>query len=76
MIQQILSAFTALPRIASALEGIAESINEIDQRNRQAAAAKRRTDKDRRVDAAVDAIIADRLQDDEAGERDAVDGAE
>ena len=76
MIREILSAFSALPRIASALEGIATSINEIDKRNRKAAAAARRTEKDKSVDDSIDAIISDRVLDDEAGERDSTDGAE
>ncbi len=63
MIGALLSALSALPRIASAMEGMASAIERIDKRNREARAANRREAKDEEVDSVIDGIVSGELHD-------------
>jgi|TARA_Y100000310_G_scaffold344063_1_gene454893 hypothetical protein len=74
MIGALLSALSALPRIASALEAVAGSLDAIDKRNREARAANRRATKDKEVDSVIDALVADKLPDDQPTELTTSDG--
>ena len=75
MFGALLSALQAIPRIASAVEGLAASIDAIDQRNREARAAGRRVEKDDEVDRIIDAIASGGMQDGDLEQRKDVNGA-
>ena len=76
MIGALLSALSAVPRIASALEAVAGSLDAIDKRNREARAANRRATKDEEVDSVIDALVADKLPDDQSTELTTTNGQE
>jgi hypothetical protein len=74
----LLAALASIPRIASALEGLATAFSEINRRATKAQAASRRKTKDDEVDeriAALVGITTCRMPDGEAGELGEVDGA-
>ena len=71
----LVAALVAIPRIATALETLATSIQAINARAIKAHAAKRRSEKDEEVDARIAAVLAG-LHPDEAEQRRAPDESE
>ena len=70
----LLAAVAAIPRIASALEALANGISEINSRAAKARASQRKQTKDEAVDARLAELVDVRMSGDETGQRTATDG--
>ena len=74
MIQAILGALAALPRIADALTGIAAGLSLVGQQMKEAHAKKRQGEKDEEVDNAIArALSGDGVRDEEDEQREPLD---
>ena len=74
MIQAILGALAALPRIADALTGIAAGLSLVGQQMKEAHAKKRQGEKDEEVDDAIArALSGDGVRDEEDEQREPLD---